>query len=371
MTAGFSKRALAAKALGSAVARPFPRARSRELRILAYHRVLDDDPGSFQYDEGVISATTEVFERQVQFVAKNFDVISFKDLVQFELGTLPIPKWPLIITFDDGYRDNYTNAFPVMRRHALPATIFLAAEYIGKDRLFWWDLVAYCVKHSAATSVVLPDVSTVPVSLATAEDKRLVIGNILQWIKRVPDKAKNKLVDELPDLLHVTLPDLSKEPLQLTWDEVREMAAGGIEFGSHTMTHPILSNVGTDALEHEIAGSKRLIEQELGKEIVAFAYPVGGQRHFNCEAQVAVAQSGFRYAVSYINGVASMDDCLRTEAADTGNGRSDLLPGNRFSMPRIHVEAADPLSLFRANLNFPKIMLDRQPASDSDLQQLS
>ncbi|HEY6334216.1 MAG TPA: polysaccharide deacetylase family protein [Blastocatellia bacterium] len=355
---GVSKREMAARILGGHLAGSLGGLFGGGLRILAYHRVLNDDPASFPYDGGVISCSTRVFEEQVSFVAKNFDVISFNDLRAFEDGRIKLPGRPLVITFDDGYVDNYTNAFPVLKRAGISATIFLAAGYIGKDQLFWWDAVAYAVKHSRFRSVVLPQISPTPIQLESAANKQRAVAAILQWIKGAPDASKNRLVEDLPQVLGVDLNPARRQRMQLSWDEVREMAACNIEFGSHTLTHPILSNVAPGQLEREIAGSKKLIEKELNKEIIAFAYPVGGKHHFNPEVAAAVAQTGYRYAVSYINGVPALDQVLSPSWPSlslqecTGHRSSE-----RFSMSRIHVEAADSMRLFRANLMFPGIML--------------
>ena len=361
------KREIAAKFLGSRMARPLPGPRGSALRILAYHRVLDDDPRRFPYDEGVISCTTEAFERQVAFAAKNFDVISFAELYKIECEGRRPPKRPLIITFDDGYRDNYTNAFPILKQAGLTATIFLAAGYIQAPKLFWWDLVAYCVKQTALSDIALPGISAAPLCLSSAGDKPRAIEMILGWIKQAPDKVKNQFVESLPVRLGVRVPKPDQARLQVTWEEVRLMAANNIEFGSHTMTHPILSNVCADQLRTEVAGSKAVIEEQLGKEVIAFAYPVGGRRHFNNHVRAAVAGSGYKYAVSYLNGVASLDRILpvrppvHVSPPEPVRSASDpsLFSGSdeRFSMARIHVEFGDSFSLFRANLMFPQLML--------------
>src|SRR5260370_40059269 len=114
-----STRELAALVLGSRAGQ-FVGRRSAEgsgsLRILAYHRVLDADPLDFAYDEGVISASTEAFYHQMDFVRRNFDVLTFEDLYKIEAEGRSWPCRALIITFDDGYRDNYTQAFPVLKQ---------------------------------------------------------------------------------------------------------------------------------------------------------------------------------------------------------------------------------------------------------------
>jgi peptidoglycan/xylan/chitin deacetylase (PgdA/CDA1 family) len=119
---------------------------SRLLTILAYHRILPPDNG-FMFDEGVISASPEVFERQMKFVKENFNVISFKDLQGVLNRNEKEDQKPyLIITFDDGYLDNYTYAYPILKKYGLPATIFLTVNYIGTNLIFWWDQIACALK---------------------------------------------------------------------------------------------------------------------------------------------------------------------------------------------------------------------------------
>jgi peptidoglycan/xylan/chitin deacetylase (PgdA/CDA1 family) len=345
------KREIAAMFLGSRAARPFSFPSNSALRILAYHRVIDDDPASFLFDDGVISASPEEFYKQIAFAAKNFDVISFEDLYRAEIDGGTLPRRPMVITFDDGYRDNYTNAFPILREFGLPATIFLAAGHIGQHRLFWWDTVAYCIKRTAVSQVVVPEISNIPIHLGSQAEKLRAIEMILRWIKMAPDEAKNRLVERLPEALDVEMDLAAAGRMHLSWDEVREMSTHGIEFGSHTMTHPILSNVSATALETEIRESKRLIQTEIGKQVIAFAYPVGGKPHFNQHVEAAVARAGYRYAVSYVQGVAAF-----TRIAFKRHSSRTLVT-ERYSMPRIHVEADHSMTFFRANLMFPGVML--------------
>src|SRR4051812_37218272 len=277
---------------------------ARSLHILAYHRVLDDDPATFPFDEAVISATSATFRQQMEFVRRNFNVISFKQLAEFERDKQQWPERALIITFDDGYRDNYTNAFPILKEMGFSATIFLAVGHISQAKLFWWDFIAYCFKQTPLSSVTLPLFNSEPLSLADARARRKATDCVLDWIKEVPEEVKSKFVATLAENLEVRLPENLATGVHLTWDEVREMVAGGLEFGSHTMTHPILSNVQPAQLAEEISESKKIMERELEREAIAFSYPVGGRTSFNEVVKDVVKKCGFRYAVSYREGVA-------------------------------------------------------------------
>ncbi len=336
-----SKRELVARALDNPVARKLlpVGGEARGLRILAYHRVLDDDPAEFAFDQDLISASRHAFREQMKFARANFDVISFKDLYGCEVEGRSWPQRAIIVTFDDGYRDNYTNAFPVLKELGIPATIFLATGHIGKQKLFWWDEIAWCVKQSRRQSITLPQISAEAVPLASATDRQQAIKKILAWIKDVPEEVRAEFVSTLARRTDAPAPNGLASGMHLSWDEVKEMAASRIEFGSHTVTHPILANVDEVQLKEEIAASKKTIERNLGEETLVFAYPVGRASRFGKRAEEAVARCGYRYAVSYDEGLATQD------------------PSERYVLRRIHVEREHSMSLFRANLMFPRLMI--------------
>jgi peptidoglycan/xylan/chitin deacetylase (PgdA/CDA1 family) len=332
-----SKREIAAAILGSRMPALLLRTGNKDLLpILAYHRVLDEPAGLFPFDEQVVSATPGDFRNQMRFVRDNFEVVSFDDLHRFETAGRPWPRRALIITFDDGYRDNYTNAFPILKELGLKATIFLATGHIGSGKPFWWDSVAFLVKNTRLTEIPLPTGPRLP-SLNGNQSRREAIDILLGWLKKAPEAEKNRLLAALPAILKVEVPAKLVRGTHLNWDEVREMSREGIEFGSHTVTHPVLANVSEKQLEIELSQSKRTIEARIGKEVLAFAYPVGG-RSFVRRTQEAVSRCGYRFAVSYLCGIARQ------------------MIGDRFALPRIHVEAKQSLNLFKANLMFPSLM---------------
>jgi peptidoglycan/xylan/chitin deacetylase (PgdA/CDA1 family) len=337
-----SKREFAASILGSRITGRLwssSRGASAGLRILAYHRVLDGDPRSFPFDEELISADPDTFHRQMLFVSRNFDVITFGDLRRCELEGRPWPRRALIITFDDGYKDNYVHAFPVLKQLGLSATIFLTTGHIGRSKLFWWDRIAYCFKHTKRQQVSLAAVSPEPFPLRTAAERAKALRTVLYWIKEVSEGYRRDFLEGLSRELDVAPPGELAEGMHMTWDDVRQMHAAGIEFGSHTVTHPILANVTQAQLHHEISSSKKCIEEKIGRPVLSFAYPAGRRFRFNAAVRQAVSECGFHYAVAYDEGLAE-------------EGSVD-----RYALPRIHVERGQSLSLFRANLMFPGLML--------------
>lgn len=331
-----SKRELAARVLGrSALSRL--RTNAAALRVLAYHRVVEGPWDDFLFDEHIISATPEAFEAQMRFAKKNFDVVSFRDLDACDREDKPWPKKALIVTFDDGYRDNFTHAFPVLRELGLPATIFLTTGHIDQSQLFWWDAIAYCFKKTSLAAILMPELGEAEMPLATAQQRRQAVDAALNWAKNVPDAVRKGFVAHLPNVLKVQLPCDVAKGMHLSWDEVRLMAQDGIEFGSHTVTHPILSCVDNAQLLYEACMSKSTIEREVGQPALSFAFPAGTRKRRSQAAHAIIKECGYHFAVVYDQDVEVHPD--------------------RIAMPRIHVDRDHSLNLFRANLLFPSLML--------------
>ena len=343
MGQALSKRRLASALLGSRLAqRMWAQPVSTDtVRILAYHRVLDVQKRAFPFDHDLISASSALFRGQLRFVNDHFNVTSFEDLARCEEQGRPWPDRGLIITFDDGYRDNLTHAYPILREMKLPATIFLATGHIGQSSLFWWDLIAYCMKQTNERSVTFEEISSIPLSLRTRRKRRAAVHHILTWLKSVPEETKRSFLARYSTKLGVDVPNDVADGMHLSWDEVREMAANGISFGSHTVTHPILARVTPQQLTDEVVESKRTLERELNKPAIAFSYPVGDSPNFNKLVEKCVADAGFRYAVSYEEGIA------------------DAHLSDRYALPRLHVETHDTIHEFKAKLMYPGLLLSR------------
>src|SRR6185437_9715531 len=115
------------------------------LVVVNYHRVGDRE--ATPYDPGVYSATPELFEEQIRFLRRRLRPVTLEEAAAFLAGRLRLGRAGVLVTFDDGYLDNYTTAFPLLRRHGVPAVFFLPTAFIGTGRLAWWDAIAYLVKH--------------------------------------------------------------------------------------------------------------------------------------------------------------------------------------------------------------------------------
>jgi peptidoglycan/xylan/chitin deacetylase (PgdA/CDA1 family) len=249
------------------------------LRILMYHRFGDRD----------------ALARQCAHIRSHYAPVSMAKAAAWLEHGAEVPENALVVTVDDGYRDFYQVAYPVFCEYGIPATVYLVSEFLDRKLWLWVDQVRYAFLHGQSLRA----------ELATPQARQRAAYQMTEAAKRMPNIERLRLLAGLPDQLQVTLPREAPpgyEPLR--WDEVREMAAAGIEFGAHTRTHPVLSRVaGAEELGDEIAGSKRQIEQQLGRPVDHFCYPNGSNEDFGVDAVEAVRLAGFRTAVTTERGL--------------------------------------------------------------------
>src|SRR6266496_987779 len=245
----------------------------------------------------------------MDYLAKWFNVVSLKDLVAWLDGTQALPPYAALITFDDGYLDNYVSAYPVLRKHGFPALIFLTTEHIGTDAPFYWDMAAYCFYHTQSDHLTFPDGRVEHWSNKKQLDE--VNKKWIESMKTLPQAEKETYVEHLPEALRVSVPRGFFQKLMMNWDQAREIQKVGIEFGAHTLHHPILTRISLEEVRAEIEGSKARIEKELGEPVLSFAYPNGQSSDLNTKIEKIVADSGIRTAFTLLNGPSSLGEVKR------------------------------------------------------------
>jgi len=304
------------------------------LTILAYHRVTYHSGTDFLFHDNVISCSPEIFDSQMSFCRRYFTPITFSHFSNCLNDELRLPERPLIITFDDGYKDNFTYAFPILRKYKIPATIFLTTGYIGKNELFWWDAVAYSIKTSKRRQLEMDiNNSSYKFILDSNEERRASIRKLGLILKSLSNDKKNEILQQLFLLSDVRLP---QSEISMGWDDVKEMCREGIEFGSHTVTHPILTKISGRDIIFELEESKKIIEGTIDKEVIAFAYPNGRREDFDSHIKNVLNELGYRFAVSCINGI------------------NDIADFDKYDLKRIGVDGED-LSYFKTRIAFPTL----------------
>ena len=202
-----------------------------------YHRI------SIKENEWSFSPVSPyAFEEQMKFLKKNFTIVPLSELRAYIEGEKHVKNNRIaIITFDDGYKDNYIYAIPILKKYQIPATIYLTSGHINTKRLFWWDRLGYAIYHSSKETVHVQGLGSY--SISQEAEKERAIRDILTRLKRMDDDSKTLILEHIWKECHC--PDTIQEDNQMitTWDNAKEMLRNGIEFGAHTVNHPILANM--------------------------------------------------------------------------------------------------------------------------------
>lgn len=274
----------------------FPR--QGKLIVLNYHRLRPDgDSFSTDFDEGVFCHTRSQFDRQMKWLSTHFMMVTEKEMLDcFQSRRVP-PQLMVHITFDDGYRDAYTIAYPVLRKYNIPATFFISSGLIEAGTLGWWDVIAFLIKRCRKPEIVF-------------EGNRFVLekGGIASLQALLTDRMKKEPADMTRDLIEnlsracgVNLPDQALQEAELmTWQQIREVAAGGITIGSHTHTHRILATLDPAAQKQEMVQAKRMLEEKTGREVASIAYPAGEPGKFTRASMDIARAAGYR--IGYATG---------------------------------------------------------------------
>ena len=286
---------------------------ARSLTVVNYHRI--DDPYRKDFDsfKPNVSAAPQDFDRQMKYLAKWFHVVSLKDIVAWLDGQKELPPYAALITFDDGYLDNYTSAFPILRKYDFPALIFLTTGHIGTDAPFYWDMAAYCFAHTRSDHLTFPDGRAEHWSNQSELDQ--ASKTWIEFMKTLPQVEKQRYVENLPVLLDVSIPAGYFQKLMMNWDRVREMHKDRIEFGAHTVHHPILTRISLQQVREEVVESKTRIEKEIGESVIGFAYPNGQASDLDRQIEKIVAETSIRAGFTLLNGPSSLSEVKRNPYA--------------------------------------------------------
>jgi peptidoglycan/xylan/chitin deacetylase (PgdA/CDA1 family) len=276
-----------------------------KLTVLNYHRVDNpNDPGFVTFKPNV-SSTMVQFSKQMDYVKKHYSVITSAQLVRWLYGNYKLPSNPLLITFDDGYLDNLTNAYPVLAERELPAVIFLATEYMGSDKPLYWDYLSYLFIHTEKKSLEMPGFGEF--SLLEYHDREIALQEIIDILKSIPETEKADYLREISEKLEVSIPFGAFSNLHLNWDQIRKMR-NLIEFGSHTASHPIMTRIDHSVVQKEIHDSLRKIEQEINEAPIIFAYPNGHETDYSPEIIEMLKDAGVKAAFTLLPGLNRLKD---------------------------------------------------------------
>jgi peptidoglycan/xylan/chitin deacetylase (PgdA/CDA1 family) len=300
--------------------------RTRALRgllgVLTYHRIVDD-PGPL-VTPGMASATSGGFRKQIDDLARDFDIVSMADVLYAYEGRVRLPDRALTLTFDDGYRDFAEVAWPILRKHALPVTLFVATGYVGGGLGgFWWDRLHAAILATPRDRAVLPGLGATELGAAgrrAAISKKVILA--LKGLDHGPamETAEALIADLCPD---------PATPPILDWETLRQLAKEGVALAPHTAMHPLLSRVPIDEARGEIEASVGDLRREIDAAAPVFAYPSGALTDAVAEL---LPELGIRLAFT------------------TRRGVNDLRRADPMRLNRINVGLRTDAALIRAQL---------------------
>lgn len=261
---------------------------SRGLSILIYHRVLAKKDPLFPAEMDAVE-----FENQIRMLKSCFNVIPLIDAVRHaKAGTLP-PR-AACITFDDGYADNAEVALPILLRHGISSTFFVATGFLNGGRM-WNDTIIELVRATTAEAI---DATSLGLGLhptATTEQRQQAISALIKQLKYLSFNDRAAQVDQLSKLSKI---DFTTN-LMMTSDQVMNLRRAGMDIGGHTVLHPILAKLPPDQARAEIVRGKEMLEEIISEPVRLFAYPNGKPDSDYKAAHVAmVRELGFEGAVS-------------------------------------------------------------------------
>lgn len=306
------------------------RYRNNRAYVLAYHSVCPADDPYRPFIGPNVTVEPEVFERHIAFLSAHYEIVSLSTLARYLKAGYDGDRPLVAITFDDGYRDNYRYAFPILRRYGVVGTIFLTTDCIEGGTPLWPLELAYIILSTDQASLT-----------ANRLDRRFDLGagvrrpairEVKLHLTGLPRTERELVLEELRVEAGVGNTNFLGDAM-LRWSEIREMRDAGMEFGSHTRSHPSLPYIPLIEAKDEIALSKATLEEALDQPVVHFCYPnPGGRLNFNETLSEALRASGFETSVTSQSGYVAM-------------------PGSAYEMKRKKIyRGHSPLSAFYWNI---------------------
>ncbi len=272
------------------------------LRVLVYHRI--DWPTAAQrwLDPSLLSATPENFEQQMAYLMRHYCVVTVDEVLAAVRQGASLPPAAVMVTFDDGYCDFRTQAWPVLERLQVPATLFVPTDYLDESaNRFWWDRLYTAFMNSPLPS--LDHASCGRWLLAEDLDRLRAYFSIKQCLLASEHHHAMQRVDDLCLALAAgACPPQRCARDTLTWNDLRQLVQAGLSVGAHTQSHPVLSRVALGEAQREILGSRCAIERELGYALPIFSYPCGHAQDIRTQVIDVLFQAGFWLGMTSLEG---------------------------------------------------------------------
>jgi peptidoglycan/xylan/chitin deacetylase (PgdA/CDA1 family) len=299
-------------------------AKSPFLIVLCYHRI--GNPENDCFDPHVYSATADEFDDQVAYLKRVYGIATVDEVLEDSARR----RWNggrILLTFDDGYLDNYSTAYPILRAHGVQGTFSLATEFVGTERIPWWDAICHMISVTDERYIRVPSLTT-QVFDKHADGSARIMRRVLRLFKSTKPTDTLQVINDLETSTGVSCSSAPSRRF-INWDEAREMRDSGMEIGAHSVSHRLLGGMPAEEQRKEIAGCRERIAHELGIAPRVFALPCGNASR---ETTALIRAAGYSLSLS------------------TEHGANSIQLWDPFNIRRIQVNRDDVKEIVRLRL---------------------
>ena len=254
--------------------------------ILMYHRIIED--------ASIAGLSPSAFEQQIIYIKKHFRIVPIDTLIH-EIETHSLKPSTIAITFDDGHYDFYENAWPILKKYDIPASLYITTGFVDGHLWLWPDLLKYILDNNKHETLSLPEFNTLITSNNNLQHTWHTLGD---YCLRLNVNQRTEFLQRLSKAADVNIPvSPVKSFAAVTWPQLQKMQSEGLTIGSHTVSHPILSSLNEADLNYELKHSAETIQQNLGILPKGICYPNGRPEDINTLVVNAAKSLGYSYGL--------------------------------------------------------------------------
>jgi len=274
-------------------------------RILMFHRF------SAGPKQNCVSSTE--LEKQIIYLKERFNILPLSQLRQCIVQGKQTPNNSIVLTVDDGYRDFYEVAYPVLKKHGVPATLYVTSGFVNEELWLWPDQITWLLNSVSEINKTIElgekNAKNIEITAINNSNRQQIWSQVISYLLSVDDKTKREWIVYFAEQLGKPLPKRApSEYAACSWQQLTEMQQNGIEIGGHTHTHPSLGQVDDEQLQTELNTCMQFLDEKLGKQERDFCFPNGQPNDYNEAVKKATQESGFKSSVTAFYDVLGTQD---------------------------------------------------------------